>query len=306
MSVALDVVSIVGPTASGKTALALELASRFDAEIVSLDAYQIYRGMDIGTAKPTPDQLQSVRHHLVDIVDIDYAASIADFQQWAHTAVLDINARGKLAICVGGSGLYVRAVLDQLDIPQTDPEIRAKYNQLLEAHGADWLHELLAQRDPTAASLILPGNSRRLVRALEVIEITGKPYNAQMPDGAAMFNDVRIGIASDRETIAQRIRQRTEAMWSAGWPSEVEALVARGLRETPTASRALGYEDVHRYNAGDSDALQTTDLIAAATVKFSKRQMQWFSRDRRVAWLDGADRHLADSATSLVAAAMNN
>ena len=126
MATALDVVSIVGPTASGKTALALELASRFDAEIVSLDAYQIYRGMDIGTAKPTRDQVQSVRHHLIDIVDIDYTASIADFQKWAHAAVVDINARGKLAICVGGSGLYVRAVLDQLDIPQTDPEIRAK------------------------------------------------------------------------------------------------------------------------------------------------------------------------------------
>lgn len=305
MARALQVVSIVGPTAAGKTALALELAKRFDAEIVSLDAYQIYRGMDIGTAKPSGEQLQSIRHHLIDIVEIDFAASLADFQRWARAAISDINVRDKLAICVGGSGLYVRAVLDELDIPATDPDVRKKYTDLLDEHGSVWLHDVLAQKDPTAATMILPGNTRRVVRALEVMELTGKPFNATLPDAMPAFQDLRIGIAADRAAISHRIRQRTEMMWSAGWPAEVAQLDARGLPQTPTASRALGYQDVSRFNAGELSAEEAKDVIAGATIKFSKRQMQWFSRDNRVSWLEWNRPDFIHAATQLIVAAQD-
>lgn len=301
----LQVVSVVGPTAAGKTALSLALAKRFDAEIVNLDAYQVYRGMDIGTAKPSQDELAEIPHHLIDVVDIDFNASVADFQKWAHEAITDINRRGRIAICVGGSGLYVRAVLDELDIPATRPEVRQKYNDLLELHGGEWLHALLAERDPTAAGLILPGNSRRVVRALEVIELTGEPFRAEMPEPASMFNDVRIGVAAGRADIAERIRRRTAVMWKQGWPAEVERLDAAGLPETPTASRALGYREVSLFNAGSLSATEAQTMIGDATIKFSKRQMQWFNRDSRVAWLAFDDAGLLDRATSIIAAAHN-
>lgn len=302
---ALEVLSIVGPTASGKTSLSLELARRFDAEIVNLDAYQIYRGMDIGTAKPTSEERGTVPHHLLDVVDIDFNASVADFQQWAHAAIRDINAKGKLAICVGGSGLYVRAVLDELDIPATDPAVRQKYNDLLEEHGSLWLHALLAERDETAARLILPGNTRRVVRALEVIELSGQPFQAAMPEPVARYRAVRLGLAADRAQIAKRIHERTVSMWEAGWPAEVARLDAQGLRATPTASRALGYFEVSQFNAGELSAEDAQQLIAQATVKFSKRQMQWFNRDHSVAWLEVGSRELVEKATSLVAAAQH-
>ncbi len=299
----LQVVSIVGPTAAGKTALSLELAKRFDAEIVNLDAYQIYRGMDIGTAKPSTDERAGIPHHLIDVVDIEFNASVADFQSWAHTAIADINSRGRLAICVGGSGLYVRAVLDELDIPATDPAVRQKYNDLLEEHGAEWLHQMLADRDSTAASLILPGNSRRVVRALEVIELTGAPFRAEMPEPNSMFSDVRIGVAAGRTDIADRIRRRTSVMWEQGWPAEVSALDAAGLPATPTASRALGYREVSQFNAGEISAEAAQTLIADATIKFSKRQMQWFNRDKKIAWLPFDASDIAELATSIVATA---
>lgn len=302
----LEVVSIVGPTAAGKTALSLALAQRFDAEIVNLDAYQIYRGMDIGTAKPSREERSQIPHHLIDVVDIDFNTSVADFQQWAHEAIADINQRGRIAICVGGSGLYVRAVLDELDIPATHPDVRQKYNDLLELHGGEWLHALLAERDATAASMILPGNSRRVVRALEVIELTGQPFRAEMPEPARMFNDVRIGVAAGRVEIAERIRRRTALMWEQGWPAEVAKLDAAGLPDTPTASRALGYREVSLFNAGALSEIEAQTMIGDATVKFSKRQMQWFNRDKRVAWLAFDEPALLERATSIVGAALNS
>jgi tRNA dimethylallyltransferase len=303
VTAALQVVSIVGPTASGKTKLSLALADRFDAEIVNLDAYQIYRAMDIGTAKPTASELAQVAHHLTDVVDIDFNASVSDFQQWAHAAIADITSRGKLAICVGGSGLYVRAVLDELDIPATHPDVRQKYNDLLMEHGEDWLHRLLAEVDPVAASVILPGNSRRVVRALEVNELTGAPFQATIPDASPMFRDVRIALAANREEIAQRIATRTSVMFDAGWPEEVALLDRAGLQSTPTASKALGYREVSLFNAGELTRDDAQALIAQATLKFSKRQMQWFSRDLTNVWLEWNRPTLLADASSIIAAA---
>ena len=304
MSDRLQVVSIVGPTAAGKTSLSLGLAERFDAEIVNLDAYQIYRGMDIGTAKPSAEDQARVRHHVIDVVDIDFNASVSDFQVWAHAAIRNINARGKLAICVGGSGLYVRAVLDELEIPATDPEVRQKYHDLLDERGGVWLHALLAQRDPEAAALIVPGNSRRVVRALEVNEITGKPFPAAIPEPTSMFRNVRIALAANRSDIADRITTRTRLMWDHGWADEVLALTARGLMSTPTASKALGYKEVNQFNDGEISAEEAQALISSATVKFSKRQMQWFNRDATNVWLEWNRPSLTADAVSIVSAAL--
>lgn len=295
-----QVLAIVGPTAAGKTALSLAVARATGGEIVNLDAFQVYRGMDIGTAKPSAAEISEVAHHLIDVVDISHAGSVVEFQSLAGAAIADINARGKLAICVGGSGMYVRAVLDELDVPATDPLVRAKYEHLLAEVGADALHARLAEVDPTAASLILPGNTRRVVRALEVIELTGAEFKAALPPPQSRYDDVRVGIRVPRAELSQRIRLRIEQMLDSGWQDEVRELAAAGLFETRTACKAIGYLQVSQLNRGEMTRPAAVKQIAAATLKFSKRQLQWFERDARVHWIDYDDPELVDKTLELI------
>jgi len=279
-----SVVSVVGQTASGKTALSLDVARKLNGEIVNLDAYQIYRGMDIGTAKASAAERAEVPHHLVDIVDIDHRASVSDFQEWARTAIREINGRGKPAICVGGAGLYVKAVLENMDFPATDESLRTKYETMLSEIGPWKLHALLAEKDPAAAAAIVPGNSRRVVRALEVMELTGQPFTATLPTAEHLFDDSRIGLSMPREELIARITARVDVMWSAGWVDEVRQLAERGLAQTPTASKALGYSQIIEMLAGELSEAACKEAILNATVRYSRRQMQWFRRDEAIRW----------------------
>ncbi|HVN12789.1 MAG TPA: tRNA (adenosine(37)-N6)-dimethylallyltransferase MiaA [Kineosporiaceae bacterium] len=281
----LPVLAVVGPTASGKTALAVEVALRTGAEIVNADSFQLYRGMDVGTAKPTTHQRRGVPHHLIDVLDIGDDANVADYQR-AASAVLDaIAARGRRAILVGGSGLYVRAVLEGLEIPPTDPAVRARLEQELAAAGAAALHARLAARDPEAAAAILATNGRRVVRALEVNEITGGPFRATLPDRAYARPAVQVGLDVPREILDARIAARVERMWCDGFVDEVRALGPNRLRAGRTASRALGYAQVLRMLAGQLTEPEAKAETIFATRRFARRQESWFRRDQRVVWL---------------------
>lgn len=297
------IISIVGQTASGKTALSISLAKKLGAEIVNLDAYQLYKKMDIGTAKPSLEEREGIKHHLIDVVDISHEGNVSEFQQWARTVILSLNERDIPVICVGGSGLYVKAVLDDLKFPGTDPVIREKYETLLETLGNEKLHEILAEKDPVAASHIIAGNSRRVVRALEVIELTGEPFMAQLPQQAPVINAIRIGLNLERELLLQRIARRTKNMFAQGWPTEVAELEVQGLFETATASRALGYKEVSQFNRGELTEVAAMDLIATATNKFSRRQMQWFGRDDLINWFEALDPQLESKVYDFISAA---
>ncbi|HST67577.1 MAG TPA: tRNA (adenosine(37)-N6)-dimethylallyltransferase MiaA [Mycobacteriales bacterium] len=287
-------VALVGPTATGKTALAVELAQRLDGEIVNADSMQLYRGMDIGTAKPTAAERRGVPHHVLDLWDVTERANVADYQRTARAAVEDVLARGRTPLLVGGSGLYVRAVVDELEFPGTDPELRARLEAELAALGAPALHTRLSEVDPVAAQGILPSNGRRLVRALEVIELTGRPFAATLPAPVERYDTVQIGL--DRADLDARVDTRVDRMWAAGLVAEVRALEERGLRDGPTASRALGYQQV--LALGDTAAARAE--TKRATRRFVRRQRSWFRRDPRVIWLDGADPALAEHARTLV------
>lgn len=294
------IVSIVGPTASGKTALSLKLAKHLGAEIVNLDAYQIYQGMDIGTAKPTLEERSEIRHHLIDVVDITHEGNVSEFQNWARLAIASLNERDIPVVCVGGSGLYVKAVFDDLKFPGTNALIRKKYEDLLDELGAENLHKILLEKDPIAAEHILPGNTRRVVRALEVIELTGQPFIAQLPQQKPVIDAIRIGLDLERDLLQKRIEQRTNQMFSNGWQAEVFQLESKGLFSTPTASRALGYKEVSQLNHAEIDAKTALELVVNATNRFSKRQMQWFRRDDLIMWFDALDEKLFEKVLSKV------
>jgi len=293
------VVAVVGPTGVGKSDLAIELALRLGGEVISTDAYQLYRDMDIGTAKTPVDDRRGVPHHLVDVLDLAEAASVAQFQAAARRAIDDCRGRGVVPIVVGGSSLYVRAVLDDHDIPGTDTAVRARWARRLEAIGSPALHRELAERDPAAAAQILPSNGRRIVRALEVVELTGQPCRAHMPPYASVIGPVAIvGLTADRGVLDARLAARVDAMWSAGLVDEVRALAARGLAESPTASRALGYAEVLDLLAGRIDEQEARDRTVLGTQRFARRQERLFGKDPRVTWLphdapDLVDRALA-------------
>ncbi len=287
-------IALVGPTATGKSALAVELAQRLGAEVVNADSMQLYRGMDIGTAKPTTAERGGVPHHLLDLWDVTERANVADYQRTARTAIDDVLARGRVPLLVGGSGLYVRAVVDELEFPGTDPDLRARLESELAELGAPALHTRLSEVDPVAAQEILPSNGRRLVRALEVVELTGRPFTATLPAPVERYDTVQIGL--DRADLDERVETRVDRMWAAGLVAEVRALEARGLRDGPTASRALGYQQV--LALGDTDAAKADTV--RVTRRFVRRQRSWFRRDPRVIWLDGADPALAEHARTLV------
>ncbi|HET9654661.1 MAG TPA: tRNA (adenosine(37)-N6)-dimethylallyltransferase MiaA [Kineosporiaceae bacterium] len=286
-----QVIAVVGPTAAGKSDLAVDLALALGGEIVNADAMQLYRGMDIGTAKLTPEQRRGVPHHLLDVLDVREEASVAAYQRQAREVLAEIAGRGRRALLVGGSGLYVRAVLDTLDIPPTDPGVRARWEAELAVTGAAQLHARLAAVDPVAAANILPGNGRRIVRALEVVELTGRPFSASLPRQEYAVPAVQLGLSVPRPELDWRIEVRVDRMWADGLVEEVRALAARGLAEGRTASRALGYAQVLRVLAGECDETAAREDTVRATRRFARRQESWFRRDGRVTWLphDAAD-----------------
>jgi tRNA dimethylallyltransferase len=281
------VVAVVGPTATGKSDLAVQLARRLGGEVVNADAMQLYRGMDIGTAKlPAADRC-GVRHHLFDVLDVIETASVAAYQRDARRAVEHLLTAGRVPVLTGGSGLYVRAVLDELDFPGTAPELRAELEGELAEQGAPALHERLHRLDPVAAGQILPSNGRRLVRALEVIRITGRPFSAALPQpGPARYRAVIVGLDTDPAVVDDRVGARVDRMFAQGLVAEVRDLLSRGLREGRTASQALGYRQVIAALDAGTDPAAAAEPIAAATRRFVRRQRSWFRRDPRIRWLD--------------------
>ncbi|MET9293542.1 tRNA (adenosine(37)-N6)-dimethylallyltransferase MiaA [Streptomyces sp. NPDC003077] len=297
------VIAVVGPTAAGKSDLGVALARQLDGEVVNADSMQLYRGMDIGTAKLTRAERQGVPHHLLDVWDVTWPASVAEYQRMARAEIDRLLAAGRTPILVGGSGLYVRGAIDALDFPGTDPAVRARLEDELAELGSGALHARLAAADPEAARAILPGNGRRIVRALEVIEITGRPFTANLPRHEAVYDTVQIGVDVERPELDERIAVRVDRMWEAGLVEEVRRLEGEGLREGRTASRALGYQQVLAFLAGECTEDEARSETVRATKRFARRQDSWFRRDPRVHWLSGAaDRRgeLPDRALALL------
>lgn len=299
----VPIVAVVGATASGKSDLALGLAERLGGEIVNTDALQVYRGMDIGTAKQPVAERRGIPHHLLDLLDVTEPATVSWFQELAQEVIADCRARGVVPVLVGGSALYTRAVLDVFEFPATDPVVRAAYEERLAAEGPGALHALLAEKDPAAAAVMNPLNGRRLVRALEAIAVTGRPWSGTLPPPT--YRDprtVQIGVDIDRPALDARIAQRVEAMWAAGIVAEVRDLVRRGLRDGVTASRAIGYSQVLAHLDGDLTASDARAQIAAGTRRFSRRQDGWFRKDDRITWVAYDDPDRLEKAVAAVAA----
>ncbi|WP_028814197.1 tRNA (adenosine(37)-N6)-dimethylallyltransferase MiaA [Streptomyces flavidovirens] len=288
------VIAVVGPTAAGKSDLGVALAQHFGGEVVNADSMQLYRGMDIGTAKLTPGERGGIPHHLLDIWDVTEAASVAEYQRLARAQIDRLLAEGRTPVLVGGSGLYVRGAIDALEFPGTDPAVRARLEEELELRGPGVLHARLAAADPDAGRAILPSNGRRIVRALEVIEITGKPFTANLPGPDSVYDTVQIGVDVARPELDERITVRVDRMWEAGLVDEVRTLEAQGLREGRTAARALGYQQVLAALAGDCTEEEARAETVRATKRFARRQDSWFRRDPRVHWLSGAAENRAE------------
>ncbi|HEU4422990.1 MAG TPA: tRNA (adenosine(37)-N6)-dimethylallyltransferase MiaA [Pilimelia sp.] len=292
------VIAVVGPTAAGKSALSLALAHALGGEVVNADSMQVYRGMDIGTAKLTPAEREGVPHHVLDIWEVIEPASVVAYQRLARAAIDDIRGRGRVPLLVGGSGLYVRAALEDFEFPGTDPGVRARLEAELATAGPAPLYARLQATDPAAARQILPGNGRRIVRALEVIELTGGPFVASLPAPRPVYPAVHIGVDLDSSVLDDRIAARVDRMWREGLVDEVRALVDRGLRQGRTASRALGYQQVLAYLAGECDEAQAHAETVRATRRFVRRQRSWFRRDPAIVWLDGARPDLVPAAVA--------
>ncbi len=293
------VVAVVGPTATGKSDLGIALALALGGEVVNTDAMQLYRGMDIGTAKVPVVERRGVPHHLLDVLDPSQDASVADYQSWGRDTLANLVSRARTAVAVGGSGLYVRALLDHLEFPGTDPEVRARLEARADAEGPRALHAELVAADPRAAERIGPHNARRLVRALEVIALTGRPYSSSLPEHVYAVPAVQIGLDCDRAVLDTRVAGRVERMWEAGLVGEVDALLAGGGLGR-TAARAVGYAQVLALRAGRLTERQAYDETVVATRRLARRQMGWFGRDPRVHWLDAQDPDLVGHALEIV------
>jgi tRNA dimethylallyltransferase len=291
------VVAVIGPTATGKSELAVALAQRFGGEVINADSMQLYVGMDVGTAKLAPADRGGVAHHLLDVWPISKSAAVAEYQAMARATIAQVQGRGHLPILVGGSGLYVRATLDRLEFPGESPALRARLTSELDELGPTPLHARLAAIDPTAAGSILPSNGRRIVRALEVIELTGGPFTATMPAFESIYRCTQIGL--DRDDVDDRVERRMRQMMDAGFLTEVRGLLGSGLRSSPTAGKALGYAQLLAV-LDDGGAL-IGDLNAAieqttrATRRFVRRQRSWFRRDPRVRWFDATRPDLVEA-----------
>ncbi|KRE76509.1 tRNA (adenosine(37)-N6)-dimethylallyltransferase MiaA [Arthrobacter sp. Soil762] len=291
------VIAVVGPTGSGKSDLAVNLALELDGEVINADAMQFYRGMDIGTAKITPAERKGVPHHLLDILDVTEEASVSDFQQQARSIVSDIHARGKRAILAGGSGLYVRAALDVLEFPGTDPVLRQRLEAELAEAGQDALLARLRDVDPVSAGRV--SDARRIIRALEVHQLTGRPFSSFMPQREYFQPAVQIGLAVDRDVLRERLALRVHNMVDQGLLGEVRRLDAAGLRGGKTAPRALGYAQFLRVLDGGSTVAEAAEDTIVATRQFARRQLTWFRADPRITWLDWEAPDLAAQAVAL-------
>lgn len=289
MTASRRVVAIVGPTASGKSSLAVEIAQRLgSAEVVNGDSMQLYRGMDIGTAKAPMAERGGVPHHLFDVLDVTVTASVADFQTQARAVIADCHARGVTPVLVGGSSLYVRAVLDRLEFPGTDPAIREKWAAELRERGQEALHAELARRDPAAAAQIVATNDRRVVRALEVNELTGQPFTATMPSYESVYENLTLlGIDVPRAVLDVRLAERVDEMWAEGFVDEVRRLVPLGIDRGLTASRALGYQQILAFLDGEMTEDEAREATVTGTRKFARRQDRLFRKDPRIHWLRG-------------------
>ncbi|MGW5241294.1 tRNA (adenosine(37)-N6)-dimethylallyltransferase MiaA [Monashia sp. NPDC004114] len=294
------IVAVVGATATGKSDLALELARHLDGEVVNADAMQLYRGMDIGTAKLSLAARRGIPHHQLDVLDVADEASVAAYQSASRADIDAIRARGRRPVLVGGSGLYVRAALDRLQIPPTDPEVRRRLEARAATSGADALHASLSRLDPVAAEQIPASNVRRVVRALEVVELTGRPFSASMPSRELVSAAVLLGLRLDRTTLDERIARRVDHMWEAGLRDETQLLLQRGLRDGFTASRAIGYSQAIAVIDGALTEDQARLDTAQATRRYARRQESWFRADPRVVWLQADSADLVDEALAVV------
>lgn len=301
-----QLIAIVGSTGTGKSELALRIAEAIRnegsaAEIVNADAMQLYRGMDIGTAKLPVLERRGIEHHLIDVLEVTEESTAAEYQKLARSKILEIQSRGAVPILVGGSMLYVAAVLNNFEFPVRDKDLRARLEQELVELGPAAMHQKLAELDATAASRIDPENGRRIVRALEIVTLTGEPFAAALPDEIESWQEVlEIGLRMDREVLVSRLEERVRMMWGKGMVEETKALVSRGLRESVTAGYAIGYAQALAQLDGDMDEEQAIESTTKLTQKYARRQMSWFKRDTRINWLDALDPRVTDLAIALV------
>ena len=283
----MKLVVIAGATATGKSALSIELAQAIDAEIINADSMQVYHGMDIGTAKITLEERQGIPHHMLDVLEVNQDATVAWYQSAAREAIDEIHSRGKNVVMVGGTGLYIKSVIDELNFPDTDPMVRHTLNKEAEELGIDAMFARLEKLDPAAALAIDRANLRRIIRALEVIEITGKPFTANLPreDSVRYPNARQFGLVMDRDLLSERIDLRVNSMFDKGLVSEVQKLIDKGLLEGRTAQRALGYSQVISHLKGETTLDAAIEETKRATRQYARRQETWFSRDARIKWI---------------------
>jgi tRNA dimethylallyltransferase len=281
------VIVICGATATGKSDIALDIAEHIGAEIINADSMQLYRGMDIGTAKLKVAERRNIAHHMLDVLDVTEDSTVAWYQERARSAIAEIHSRGLHAIIVGGTGLYIKAILDDLNFPDTDPQVRANLEKLGEEFGAHYLFERLEELDPAAALAIDRANIRRIIRALEVIEITGKPFTANLPrEDSSRFPDaLQFGLVMDREHLRDRIDLRVDRMWQEGFVAEVDQLITQGIRRGTTAQRALGYSQILAMRDGKLSEDEAKEETKRASRQYARRQETWFSRDQRIQWV---------------------
>ncbi|MFY7812900.1 MAG: tRNA (adenosine(37)-N6)-dimethylallyltransferase MiaA [Candidatus Nanopelagicaceae bacterium] len=286
----MTLIFIVGATATGKSDLAIKVAQKLQGEVVNADSMQLYKGMDIGTAKLSKNERQGIEHHLIDILEVTEDSSAAQYQALARAKIDELLLKEIPTIVVGGTGLYVKSILDDLNFPDTDEEVRARLQRECESIGALALHAKLAKLDPAAAAAIPAQNSRRVIRALEVIELTGRPFTANLPrQGSSRYPDAKqFGLVMDREKLSDLISNRVERMWEKGFVAEVRELLAKGLREGKTARAALGYSQIIRFLDGELSEIEAQEDTKRATRQYSRRQETWFSRDNRITWLKGS------------------
>ena len=295
----MKVIAIVGPTAVGKTALSLDIAEKFSAEIINADAMQIYKGMDIGTAKLPLSQRRGIVHHQIDVLDPMDEANVSQYQKQTREIINDLLTKNIQPMLVGGSGLYVNSVLEDLEFPGTNLEVRAKYEEILDEQGVEVLYKMLEQIDPNAAKNILPSNARKIVRALEVNEFTGKAFNAKLPEPSPIFSDIRIALDMPRDLLDKRISDRVHQMFEDGFVDEVKSL-EKNLRLGKTAFRALGYSQVLSLLVGEITEDEAITLTINATKKFARRQLSWFRRDPLIHWLDATSPDLFEESLRLI------
>ncbi len=281
------VIVICGATATGKSEIAIEVAQAIGAEIINADSMQLYRGMDIGTAKLPEGERGGIPHHLLDVLDVNQDSTVAWYQEQARSMITDIHARSKDAVIVGGTGLYIKAILDDLNFPDTDPEVRAKLEAEAEEFGSASLFTRLEELDPAAALAIDRANTRRIIRALEVIEITGQPFTANLPreDSSRYPDALQFGLVMDREHLRERIDLRVDRMWEAGFVAEVDHLIEMGIRDGATAQRALGYAQLIAMRDGTMSEEEAKEDTKRASRQYARRQDTWFSRDARITWV---------------------